>query len=74
VRQVGSDQPRERGDQLMNPFGRQIELEQFDCDESFAVRVVRPEDGPKSPRTDLMKNTKRSERVRRRSAGSFRVQ
>lgn len=74
VRQVGGDEPLEGGDQLMNALWRQIELEEFDRDEPLTLRVVRPEDRPEGPRADLMKNTKRSERVWRRCAGSFRVQ
>jgi len=74
VRQVQGDQRVERGDELMDALGRQIEREQFDGDEAFALRIVRAKYGTKSPGTDLMKNTKRSERVWRRSAGSFRVQ
>jgi hypothetical protein len=74
VRQIGGNQPFECGDQLMNTLRRQIELEELDGDEPLTFRVVRPKDGPEGPRTDLMKNTKRSERVWRGYAGGFRVQ
>jgi len=74
VRQVGGDEPLECDDQLMNALWRQIELEEFDRNEPLTLRIVRPEDRPEGPRTDLMKNTKRSERVWRPCAGSFRVQ
>ena len=74
MRQIRGDETFECGDELMNTLGRQIELEEFDGDETFALGIVRPEDWSKGPRADLMKNTKRSERVWRRSAGSFRVQ
>jgi hypothetical protein len=58
----------------MDPLGRQIEFEELDRDEPLAFRIVSPEHRSKSPRTDLMKNTKRSERIWRRCGGSFRVQ
>ena len=74
MRQIGGDQALERRDQLMDPLGRQIELEELDGDEPLVLRIVGAKHRSKSPRTDLMKNAKRSERVRRRSAGSFRVQ
>ena len=72
--QVGGDQTFERADQLMDALGRQIEFEELNRNEPFAFRIVGPEHWSKSPRTDLMKNTKRSECVWRRGAGSFRVQ
>ena len=74
MRQIGGDQTFERRDELMDTLGRQIELEELDRDEPLAFRIVRPKHRSESPRTDLMKNTKRSERVWRRCAGSFRVQ
>jgi hypothetical protein len=58
----------------MHAFRREIQLEQLDRDETLARCFVRAKNGTESPRTDLMKNTKRSERVRKRSASSFRVQ
>jgi hypothetical protein len=58
----------------VDPLRRQIELEELDRDEPLAFRIVRPEHRSESPCTDLMKNTKRSERIWRRCAGSFRVQ
>ena len=61
-------------DELMAAFRRQVQLEQLDRDEPLARRVVRPKHGPQGSRTDLMKNSIRSERVRRRSASSVSVQ
>jgi hypothetical protein len=58
----------------MRAVGRQVELENFDGDEAFPLRVVRAKHRSQGPCTNLMKNTKRSERVGRRSSGSFRVQ
>ena len=58
----------------MHALGRQVEPEQLDGDEALALAIVRAKHRSQRPRTDLMKNTKRSERVGRRSAGSFRVQ
>jgi len=58
----------------MHALGRQIEFEELDCNEAFPLRVVSAEDRAQRPCPDLMKNTKRSERVWRRSAGWFRVQ
>ena len=74
MRELGRDQPLERRDELMNFFRRQVEGEELDRNEPLALRVIRTEHRPQRPRTDLMKNTKRSERVWWRSAGRFRVQ
>ena len=74
MRQLSSDQRLERGNELMHALGWQVEREAFDGNETLALSIVRAINRPESPCTDLMKNTKRSERVWRRSAGSFRVQ
>jgi hypothetical protein len=58
----------------MHPLRRQIEREQLDGDETLALRVVRAKHRSKSAGTDLMQNTKRPERIWRRSAGRFPVQ
>jgi len=58
----------------MHALRRQIEREQFDGDQAIALGIVRAEQRPQGPRADLMKNTKRTERVRGRRPGSFRVQ
>ncbi len=74
VRESGGNQPLELGDKLMHAFGRQIETEDFDGNQAIAIGFVRTKDRTQSPGTDLMENTKRTERVRRRRAGSVRVQ
>jgi hypothetical protein len=74
VRQVGGDEAFELGDELVAALRRQIELEQFDRDQPLMRRVVGAKDRPQGSRTDLMKNSIRSERVRRRSASSVSVQ
>ncbi len=66
--------PLELGDELVNALGRKVELEQLDRDQPFARRVVRAKHWSQRAGANLMKNTKRSERVRERSASSFRVQ
>jgi hypothetical protein len=55
-------------------IGREIETEQFDGDEAILLGVIGAKYRAKSARTDLMENTKGSEGVRRRGAGSVRVQ
>ena len=72
--QIDVNQTLELGAELVHAFGRQIEREEFDRDKPLTLRVVRAIHRSEGSRADLMKNTKRSERVRRRSAGSFRVQ
>ena len=74
MRQIGGDQALELADEPMDSLGRKIECEEFDGDKTFAPRIVRAKHRPKGPCTDLMKNTKRSKRVWRRSADRFRVQ
>jgi hypothetical protein len=58
----------------MSLLWRQVELEEFDCDEPLALRVVAAKDGSESSSTNLMKHAKRAERIGRRTAGLFRVQ
>jgi hypothetical protein len=74
MRQLGSNEALEPRDELMYFFGREIQIEELHRDEALALRVVGAEHRSQRPRTNLMKNTKRSERVWWRSAGSFRVQ
>ena len=74
VRQLGGDEALEPGHELMPALGRQVECEQLDGHQPLARRIVRAKHRPQRPRTNLMKNSKRSERVRRRSASSFGVQ
>ena len=72
MHELGGDEPLELGYELMYTFRREIELEDFDCDEAIASRFVRTEDRSQHPCTDLMKNTKWTERVR--GAGGVLVQ
>jgi len=72
--QIGRDQLFELSDEPMDAIRRQIEREQLDCNEPFAVCVISAEDRTQRPCTNLMENPKRSERVWGRRAGSFRVQ
>jgi len=72
--EVRVDDSLELGDQLMHALGRQVELEQLDRDQPFPRCVVGPENGTERAGADLMKNTKRSERVRKRTTRSFGVQ
>ena len=68
------DEPFKSGRQLMDAFGRQIESEEFDSNETARLRLIRAEDRPQCARPDLMKHTKGPESVGRRSAGSIRIQ
>ena len=74
MRHVGGNDVLELGDELMGALRRQIERKQLDRDKALALRVVPAEHRSQSPCTDLMKNTKGSERIWRRVAGRFRVQ
>ena len=74
VRQAGRNDPVELSHQPVDTLGRQIELEQLDGNQMLAARIIRAKHRPERPRSNLMKNPKRPERVRRRGAGSFRVQ
>ncbi len=72
--QVGRDQLFEFAQQLMNAFRRKIEAEQLDGNESIAILVVSTKDRSQSTIADLVQHAKWTEGVRRRGAGSFRVQ
>ena len=72
--QLRRDQLFELADQLVHALGRKIKPEKFDGDEPIAVRFVRAKHGTQSTSTDLMEDTKRTEGIGRRGAGSFRVQ
>ena len=69
-----ADQLLEFGDELMTAFGWKIEPENFDGDESIAIGVVCTKNRSQSTIANLVKHAKRTEGVRRRGAGSFRVQ
>ena len=74
MRQVRRDEPLESTDEPAHAVGRELDCEELDGNEPLAFRVITAKHGSECSRTDLMKNTERSERVRGRSAGSFRVQ
>ena len=74
MREVGRDQPLELGDELVHAFGRQVEAEQLDGDQLVLPGIVGAKHGAERARANLMQNAERTERVRRRGAGSFRVQ
>ena len=74
VRQVRSDELLEFGDEPVHALGREIEPEELDRDEPVLLRFVRAKHRAERTRADLMENPKWTEGVRRRSAGSFRVQ
>jgi hypothetical protein len=59
---------------LMQPIGWQVETKGLDGDKTIGGGVVSAEHGTECAGTDLVKNTERSERVRRRGAGGIRVQ
>jgi hypothetical protein len=61
VIQVGGDELIELGNELMDAFGRQIQFEELDRNQSFAPRVISAEYRPKRACTNLMENPKRSE-------------
>ena len=74
MRQIGRDQLLEFGDELVRALRRKIEPEQLDRDETILFRLIRAKHGTERARADLMKNAKWTESVRRRRAGSVRVQ
>ena len=74
MRQIGGDELLEFGDEPVHAVRRQIEFEELDCNEALALCVISAKDRTQGPCTDLMKNTKRPERVWRRRPDSFRVQ
>jgi hypothetical protein len=74
VGQVGGDEPFKLGDQLVRALRWEVEREQLDGDEPLAGRVVGAIDRPQRSRTNLMKNSEGSERVRGRIASSVSVQ
>ena len=58
----------------MDAFRRKVEPENFYGNESIAIGVIRPKHGSQSTIADLVEHAKWTEGVRRRGAGSFRVQ
>ena len=74
MREVGRDQPFEIGDELVHAFGGKVETEEFDGDQLVLTGIVGSKHRAEHARANLMQNAERTERVRRRGAGSFRVQ
>ena len=72
--QLCADQLLELGDELVNAFWRKVDPENFDRDESVAIRIIRTKDRAQSTIADLVEHAKWTKGVRRRGAGSFRVQ
>jgi hypothetical protein len=74
VGQIGIDERLQLRDEPVNLFGRQIEAEDLDGDELVFFGAVRSKNGTERACSNLMKNTKWTERLRVRSAASFRLQ
>jgi hypothetical protein len=74
VRHPGGDQPLEFCDELMDPFGRKIEPEQFDGYETIVVRIERSKHGSQCAGANLMENPEWTEGFWRRGTRSVRVQ
>jgi hypothetical protein len=72
--QLRADQLLELGDELVNAFWRKVDPENFDRDETIAIGIIRTKDWSQSTIADLVEHAKWTEGVRRREAGSFRVQ
>ena len=74
MRQLGRDQALELGHELVQALRRHVEPQDFDRDQPRAIGIVGTKDRTERSGTDLMQDPERSERVRRRGAGSFRMQ
>ncbi len=74
MREIGRDELLELGHELMNALGRHVELEQLHRDEAILIGFVCAKHRTERSGADLMQNTKWTERVGKRRAGSFRVQ
>ena len=69
-----SDQPLEVGYEVMDPFGRKVESEEFDGHETIVVRIECPEHGSQCAGANLMENPEWTEGFWRRGTRSVRVQ
>ena len=58
----------------MHPVRRQVETEKLDGDEAVALGVESAKHRTERSGANLMQNPERSKRVRRRGAGSIRMQ
>ena len=74
VRQIGSDQTIERGNEPVGNFGWKVEPELLHRDQSTWVGLIGAKDRAEDAGADLMENPEWSESVRWRGAGSVRVQ
>ena len=72
--QVRRDELLESTNEPVETVGCELDGEELDGNEPLALCVITAKRRAEGSCTDLMKNTERSERVRGRSAGSFRVQ
>ena len=70
----GRNQLLEFSDELVDALRGQVQSEELDRHEPIAVRLVGTEHRTERTRTDLMKHAKRTEGIRGRRAGNFRVQ
>jgi hypothetical protein len=74
VRQISVDQRLKVRDEPVDPLRRQVEAEDLDGDELVFLRAVGTKNGSERACSNLMKNTKWTERLRVSSAASFRLQ
>lgn len=68
------DQFFEFGDELVNALRGKVETEELDGDETIAILIECTKYRSQCTIADLMQDTKRTEGIRRRGAGRFRVQ
>jgi hypothetical protein len=74
VVQASIDEALELDEEPVRSIGRQIQVEQLDRDEPIALGIEGAKDRTEGARTDLMQYLEGSKRVRRREAGSVRMQ
>jgi hypothetical protein len=74
MRLLSRDQTLELGHDLVEALRRQIEPQDLDRDQPRPIGIVGTKDRTERSGTDLMQDPERAERVRRRGAGSFRMQ
>jgi hypothetical protein len=72
--EIGGDQKIECGDEPIGGVRGNVESELLDGDQSARVRLIGAKDGAENAGTDLVEDTEGTEGVRRRRAGSVRVQ